>query len=234
MYSLYIPKYRDDPRSATLLTEELGSFMRLTGYSCDLLVSPGYLSTDDGTIAQFLEKLEEKLTAPGRRTVGLGLFYGTNGGDHTGGSPHSLLERHSALLASASRLEEIPLKVKASRDHRKMIFFLKVGRKAPKGRLDCGNKNAFLAAVTVKAVLIGSSNFSWNTYWNGGKAAPPKGEADLLLFTDEAYKEDVQRRLSGEKAPAPPMVLFVSLAGGKAPETYFKEILTDFLSHALN
>lgn len=231
MYSLYIPKYRDDPRSATLLPQELGNFMRLTGYSCDLLVSPGYLSTDDGTIGQFLEKLEERLTAPGKRTVGLGLFNGTNGGNRIGGSPHTPLERHSALLASVSRLEEIPLNVKTSRDHRKMIFFFEGGEEAPKDKLDSKNRDAFLDAVTVKAVLIGSSNFSWNTYWNGGKALPPKGEADLLLFTDEDYKEDVQERIGEETAQ---MVLFQSIAGGKAPETYFKEILTDFLSHALN
>lgn len=229
MYSLYIPKYQGVKTGGWPLPEELDHLMRVTGGSYDLLVSPGYLSKGEETIRKFWKEMGRELAVKPEHEVGLGLFFGMNREDKVAGTATPVLDANNAAIGSSPGLKRIAVDPKKGDDHRKMIFFLKVGRKAPKGRLDCGNKNAFLAAVTVKAVLIGSSNFSWTTYWNGGSLTPEKGEADLLMFVDERYRADVTNRIPGTR-----MVLFVSLAGGKAPETYFKEILTDFLSHALN
>lgn len=236
MYSLYIPKYEGDRASALALPNELSRFMAETKFQYDLLVSPGYLSKKSGTISNFLTQLEKDLTAPGTRKVGLGLFHGMNGTDSLAGTGTDLLGGHDLALSASARLEKLDLDAKKRKDHRKLIFFLKRGGWKPTWTLDSKSEAAFLDAVTVKAVLIGSSNFSWSTYWNGGNPTPQKGEADLLLFTDDTYMRNVQARIYELlQAPATPgPVLYKSLAGGDSPEAYFKAMLHEFLSHALN
>lgn len=265
MYSLYINKYATEKGNGngkgnknqirSILPELLGRFMRCTHYSCDLLVSPGYLSTTCNTINKFLIQIEKDLTA-GRnddeknRKVGVGLFHGMNGSRQAAPYGPEILCKHGETLSRIDRkgcLEEIQLDPKYRNDHRKMVFFFQRDKWDIQERLTGGNLESFLDDIQVKAVLIGSSNFSWSTYYNAGTGNTAKGEADLLMFEDDCYKKELQRMIEKGKTyeegrvvedeqetARSGMVLFESIAGGgENPGEFFKEILRDFLSNSL-
>lgn len=234
MYCLYIPKYQGTEREDLLLPEELTHFMEKTKYAYDLLVSPGYLSKTDATIQAFVTEMEGMLAPAADGAVGVGLFHGMNGHNAVTKGSTEILAVHSREIALKGKLTEIKVDSAKKNDHRKMIFFFERDGCTSLGSLDGGNKKDFLEKVKVKAVLIGSSNFSLSTYFNGGTGPAQKGEADLLLFLDDEYKEDVKGRIDGDNGSAgEKMVLFTSLAGGEDPGGYFKYILTDFLDHFL-
>ncbi len=237
MYSLYIPKYKGEETTGWLLPKELGCFMERTEYSCDLLVSPGYLSETDFTIEKFLHETAKRITKY-KETVGLGLFHGMNG-SHAVNVGETILDRHNDMLAGGSGLTRIAVNPAKTKDHRKMIFFFEKGQWDITHTLSKRNMEDFLANIAVKAVLIGSSNFSFRTYFNGEKRkisqTPKKGEADLFMFADEQYMENVKGRISGRNDPGVErMVLFESIVGGEDPGEFFKGILRDFLTYSLN
>lgn len=239
MYNLYIPKYQKDPTSARLLPEELGRFMRVTNYAYDLLISPGYLSKTDKTIDLFLTETEKTFTASGRGCmgrdrVGLGLFHGMNGHNPIAkGSTSTILGAHNAELTKRSWLEVIDVHPSMKEDHRKMIFFFERRGWTITNTLCKGTIEDFLEKIAVKAILIGSSNFCWNTYYNRGYATAGKGEADLLMFIDEGYKEMLKEAIGDTNSPENPMALFGMIACSKTPEKFFEDILRDFLTHSL-
>lgn len=243
MYSLYIPKYKGEMSSRSILPKKLGRFMNCTGYSYDLLVSPGYLSRTSGTIDKFLTEMEKELNTAGKRKVGVGLFHGMNGYNQITMGGTNVLCAHSMALTRSACLEEIAVDPKRLDDHRKMIFFFERNDWNITSTLDSGSMAAFLNKIVVKAVLIGSSNFSWNTYYDAGGKVPEKGEADLLMFVNEGYKREIQEIIEISQNPEgplslnpeePPMVLSKSIAGGERPEEFFKEILKNFLEYSLN
>lgn len=235
MYSLYIPKYKGEVASRSILPKELGHFMNCTGYSYDLLVSPGYLSRTSGTIDKFLTEMEKELAAAGKRKVGVGLFHGMNGHNLITMGGTNILRAHGIALTRSACLEEIAVDPKRLDDHRKMIFFFKRNDWDVTSTLDSGSMAAFLAKIVVEAVLIGSSNFSWSTYYDAGGRTPEKGEADLLMFVDESYKRAIQEMIeNSQDSEESPMVLSKSIAGGERPEDFFKEILKNFLEYSLN
>ncbi|HFI0633993.1 TPA: hypothetical protein ACGO0I_000676 [Streptococcus suis] len=80
----------------------------------------------------------------------------------------------------------IDLSTKTKKDHRKMVFFFDVfddKATAPLRNSPLRDKDVekFISSIKVHAVLIGSSNVSFETYYN---SPANKGEADLFLFTD--------------------------------------------------
>lgn len=235
MYSLYIPKYQRDLASALRLPEELGRFMEATDYAYNLLVSPGFLSRTDKTINGFLDRLEQGLSDPKNREkkVGLGLFHGMNGYNSVSkGSSLTVLAAHDAALLGRSGLEKIAVDPQKRDDHRKIIFFFKFLKEAVwdiTKSLNQGNMKDFLKQITVEAVLIGSSNFSWSTYYNAGRTLPEKGEADLLMFVDESYEATVAEGIMDTD-----MALFEMIACREEPMEFLKNILRDFLAHSLN
>lgn len=235
MYSLYIPKYKKKPGSSSILPKMLGHFMKCTQYSYDLLVSPGYLSRTDETIEKFLMKIEKNLAAGGPRSVGLGLFYGMNGYNNvtrgTKGNPDILSAHNNVLKNNCSQLKKIAVAPGKRKDHRKMVFFFKRGSWKIRDTLNSENYRVFLNSIEVKAVLIGSSNFSWSTYYDAETGTPAKGEADLLMFVDKSFKYYLLE--SGQLSEISEMVLFESIAGGENPEEFFKNILRDFLENSL-
>lgn len=235
MYSLYIPKYESDPSSALLLPKELSRFMAVTNYAYDLLVSPGFLSRTDKTIGQFLAETEATLTASGKRQVGLGLFHGMNGYNRVvKGHPPTLLDAHDATLAKSGGLVKISVNPQKRDDHRKMIFFFERGNWLITDTLNQKNMEDFLREIKVKAILIGSSNFSWSTYYNSGATTPQKGEADLLMFVDGNYREEIKREIDDSNLTEYPMALFEKFICRKDPEKFMEDILRDFLTHSLN
>ncbi|MGQ7374092.1 hypothetical protein ACTGW9_08185 [Streptococcus suis] len=88
------------------------------------------------------------------------------------------------LIGLSNHLTDLSTKTK--KDHRKMVFFFDVFddkataplRNSP---LTASKVKKFVASIKVHAVLIGSSNVSFETYYN---SPANKGEADLFLFTD--------------------------------------------------
>lgn len=250
MYSLYIPKYQDDEFSWTLLAETLGDFMyiirqndvklkkskeREAPYTYGLLVAPGFMSTEKPTIETFLVELARRVDSDMKLEVGVGLFYGNNGRRNVKGTSLTILETHNDLLTTTHGLTRIRLRAKKVYDHRKMVFVFQSKKwDFATEELNKGNVDKFIKDVTVKAVLIGSSNFSYNTYFNSGKK-PDKGEADLLMFTDAYYMHWMKDRIKTSDPPrASRMVLYRSIAGGKKPKQFFRDILKDFLDHSLD
>lgn len=94
------------------------------------------------------------------------------------------------LIGLSNHLTDLSTKTK--KDHRKMVFFFDIFKvDNPKGNpmhhlqnppLTASKVKKFVDSIKVHAVLIGSSNVSFETYYN---SPANKGEADLFLFTDE-------------------------------------------------
>lgn len=79
------------------------------------------------------------------------------------------------------------------KDHSKMIFFIKK-KESPcnkkSGQTTVKNDSDFnIDCAIVNAVLIGSSNQSYSTYFGTHKKAD-KGEADLLIIDGDSIKEN--------------------------------------------
>ena len=56
--------------------------------------------------------------------------------------------------------------------------------------IDHGNYASILKQIDVKGVAIGSSNFSYQTYGPlHGTLTANKGEADIFMFYDDAFKK---------------------------------------------
>ena len=95
--------------------------------------------------------------------------------------------------------------------------------------LDINNQDKFLDSIIVNAILLGSSNQSYSTYYGGKNKQADKGEADILLFTSDREESlrDVMYVEGG--------VIFKEIISdkNKDPHGYLKDILKDFLASAL-
>lgn len=146
----------------------------------------------------------------------------------------------------------------ASPDHSKMIFFIDGG--LPKANNDntysIENYEKWKKNLSVKAMVFGSSNFSFNTYFG----AFDKGEADILMFLADSCGKKYRRRIkdriktimegqnrevarsdaeggnnTNENNLAPgSMILSRSvLMYPHSPESFFKNALYDLLERSL-
>lgn len=242
LYSLYIPKYKNDTASASNLPDALGDFIRGLGSTCHMIISPGYLSKADTTIGSFWTELDKSIKSTGTSSVKLYIFRGMNGDVEiktkgtTGATvTKAILEVYDDIIGetrkwSKTKFENAEVDYGELNDHRKMIFFFQE-RKGKKwsGKLSRVNLSNFLKKITIKGILIGSSNFSYNTYYNGGSGKAEKGEADLFMFVDDNYQVAIRNKTSAGTG----MVLFKHEAGVEDPQKFFKKILKDFLENSL-
>lgn len=248
MYSFYIPKYEKDSLEFKI-TKVIKHFMRITDYKNDILSSPGYLSTTPKTISDFVNEFGKNIS-DGINPTNLGYFHGMNG-DITRRNTHYRFFARNCL-------KEIPIICTDKKDHRKMLFFFESNfqlhkglmETLPSGYLDKKSKNTFLSNITVNAVLIGSSNQSYSTYYGGASGKAQHGEADLFMFNDKMFAKYLYECLSVQPSPTeldhvfedPLMpnldnfdgcVLFNSIIGGENAHDYFKNILDEFLQSSL-
>lgn len=119
-------------------------------------------------------------------------------------------------------------------DHRKMIFFFNIKDEPPFDFdidvLSRETKDNFINSIVVNAVLMGSSNQSFQTYFGGKDGIADKGEADILMFVSESEIE-----VNGNNMHVNGTITFKALDGIPSyPREYLKQILIDYLDVAIN
>lgn len=100
------------------------------------------------------------------------------------------------------------------------------------GSITIDNYKEFLDTVVVRAVMIGSSNQNFTTYYGGSKKKADKGEADVFMFIGEKEIANDIININVENAN---IVVSESLnfkEDGTA-ENYLRNILEDFLKNNL-
>lgn len=127
------------------------------------------------------------------------------------------------------------MKISDRADHRKMLFifgFNDIFDSNPNFNiLNKSNFNDFLNAITVNAIMIGSSNQSYTTYFGGPHGKADKGEADVLMFaTDNDDLNSLRENMYVEGT-----VMFEEIIGTETvdPHDYLKNIMREFLSSSL-
>lgn len=231
MYTLYIPKYEGDS-IAFAITSVIRSFVSILPDECNLLMAPGFMSTGARTIKHFIDELE-KDTASRGQVVHIGLFHGMNGHYHVSSvSPAvTIKDYHYKQISASKHLKVITIGCKDRRDHRKMVFFCHFPGEVP-SRIDRRNYEDYLRHITIDGILMGSSNQSDKTYYGGGSGIADKGEADILMFDNEAFSSLIQ---SGNLPSADADIVLSKSIYPKEHDTqkFFKNILRDYLNENL-
>lgn len=100
------------------------------------------------------------------------------------------------------------------------------------GSITIDNYKEFLDTVVVRAVMIGSNNQNFTTYYGGSQKKADKGEADVFMFIGEKEIANDIININVENAN---IVVSESLnfkEDGTA-ENYLRNILEDFLKNNL-
>ena len=224
--------------------------IRCTGFENNLLVSPGYLSTSEGTIKNFFARFDQLLTTDNSGSIDIGFLRGMGSIAVFEG----LVRLHEKELRGAaghvmSFRPVINLET-TSKDHRKMLFFYShdgIGyypntEAEVNQRLTKQDALDFAHSITVNAIAIGSSNFSNNTYFGPFE----KGESDVILLAHDSMKRssDFTEIISAFRAASsgndnsgsnerstsiaeefPESVFSESIFCSKEPHDYLKDIL---------
>ena len=137
---------------------------------------PGYMSVNSKSISQFVNQINLS-----KHTY---FSQGMNGKNPINKN-FTIQDEHNSYYKG------IPFTFTEDTDHSKMIFFIK---KPYDFDIDSENERASISLLfdescdcfDIKAILIGSSNQSFTTYFRSAK----KGEADVLLINGDAINAD--------------------------------------------
>lgn len=227
LYISYIPKVKGDGLEFKIVTV-LKKCMRFYSENNNIISSPGYLS-HAGSVADFADQFKD--IVPTKDAVYISYFTGIGNGMTPLGT--TLIELHYDALESTGKFKRLNVCDANKTDHRKMMFFYGIDNYEKFNRLfeNAGMLNskvmeAFLDSITVNAVLIGSSNQSFTTYYGRGRRPADKGEADVLMFVGKNSSPIEEMYVDGT-------VIFEEICGVDDPHDYLKSILADFLKSAL-
>lgn len=227
LYISYIPKVKGDKREFKIVSV-LKKCMGYYSPNNNIMSSPGYLSHTKNVV-YFADQFKD--IVPFGDRVFISYFTGMEKKVPLLGT--TLVEQHYDELERTGKFKRLNVCDANKSDHRKMMFFYGIDDYAQfnsifndTGMLDSGRKETFLNSITVNAVLIGSSNQSFATYYGGRGCTADKGEADVLMFA-------VENSLSMENMYVDGTVLFEEICGADDPHDYLKSILADFLKSAL-
>lgn len=198
MYTIYIPKY-EKSRAKPLITEIIRGYMRYHRHECGIISAPGYMPTAVWRIDNFIENLCEdiqdcsKCTKPCKSPcdkVKISYANGMNGSNTIATTGKTITEKMEEAIAKTGGLDNLELNWAVKKDHRKMLFFFRKLREYPSSTpISLENYEQFLKTIEVTAVMIGSSNQSFHTYY---QTPAPKGEADIFMFSvDDPFGECV-------------------------------------------
>lgn len=185
------------------LAQLLHKYLEMTKCRDDILVSPGYLTANAGNVPAFLSNLDALVqgalvaqrTTPSRPVVEVQVLRGVNGtwainGRSASSGKTCILDCHTkeynnpspGFRYSAIRwIDPMPqAKHRAPQDHRKMLFFT--------------DPSSPVLNTRVNALAIGSSNFSWQTYFCDRF---DKGEADVFMFVEDDLTRGFARWVEG-------------------------------------
>ena len=166
MFSIIIKKNQGDAFPYGL-NEIIRTYIKLFGQNDVLIACPGYQSTTKPRIDDLCKEL--KRIAPKNK-----IFFANGMNGH-------LPEFYTGKTIHQCHVPTIDPMVFGGLDHSKCILFA--------DGASFKNKTA-----RIKALLIGSSNISYNTYINANKFAP-KGELDVFLLSEEEIGLEDFRRI---------------------------------------
>ena len=176
LYTVYIPKEKGDKDNNVV--KMLGLYEKITEYKNSIIMSPGYLSKSEHSINKFISSFKSEIL--GNKSTSIGILNGMNGAHINSEKTCTVLECHHSIIQKDKELIWIPLNCNNVVDHRKVIVFYTSNDSDKNVKLLSENQiDVFLEKVHVNAVLIGSSNQSYTTYFS--KKAP-KGEADIFMM----------------------------------------------------
>lgn len=176
IYTFFMKKFQKDkaPFPTTLVVKE---YLNLYGQNDIVISFPGYMGTTSKSIGKFLSKMCFPTNT--YFTVGMN-------GKNQMKFKSNVQNYHNSFFNKIKNINK-PLK-----DHSKMLFFLdpsSVNRglfNQNKEDVELEKAQSLLKGCKVKAVLVGSSNQSWNTYF---KDPADKGEADVFMINADFLKE---------------------------------------------
>ena len=178
IYTFFMKKFQKDkaPFPTTMVVQE---YLYLYGQNDIVISFPGYMGTTSKSIGKFLRNM--CFPANTYFTVGMN-------GKNQMKLKSNVQDYHNSFFNKIKNINK-PLK-----DHSKMLFFLDPNSvnggllNQKEGDIELKDAQLLLKGCKVKAVLIGSSNQSYNTYF---KDPADKGEADVFMIKDIALvKED--------------------------------------------
>ena len=132
---------------------------------------PGYMSTTKQTIQYYCTHLN--LNKSHRVTF----LEGVNGRRAVNGVTNNIQQEHNSYFNGVLN------NLSNGKDHSKMIFYLETEHDV-----------VSVENCTIKALLIGSSNQSYETYFGSSKKRN-KGESDIFIVRDDVFGEGVEEKL---------------------------------------
>lgn len=225
LYIIYLPKIEKEDKRERKLLKMLEAYSKQTGYENSIISSPGFLSTKNNTIREFLENLSRIIT--NNNKVELGFMNGMNGNTKIKGSNKTIKEAHYKIMKQYN-FDGIDIKVLNKRDHRKMMFFFTYKneehkRDVIKTKEEIDN---FLDQICVNAVLIGSSNQSNVTYFS---PVATKGEADIFMFNGKFKNKEINIESFNEIYKDSVITKSIGGIGDKDSDEFLNQILEDML-----
>ena len=162
-------------------------YLKKYGTDDIIIANPGYLSTAANTIGDFCNKFYV-----GNNVVML--TSGMNGIRKVGNS--TVLQEHIANfdLLKSKKQHSVAIHNKSinwSIDHSKCAFFLDHAD-TDEDNLKLEIDDNYLFNAKVKAILVGSSNMSFTTYYG---ATADKGECDIFIMDDTIFSEEDVRSI---------------------------------------
>ena len=176
-YIIVLKKIKNDHKPFPT-TRAIELYLNNFGQNDLILGAPGFLSYTTNTIKNFCSQFMA-LNKSGKNLIALS--YGMNGGKNARYSNTKIFDEHYKYFQPKTT------PFSTNDDHSKFLIFVE----------NCAKSNdeyvfnlENMKGSHVKAILIGSSNLSYLTYFGGNKSTADKGEADILFLNDSLFKND--------------------------------------------
>lgn len=239
MYTLYLPKYKGD-KTDFLVARVISKYMAATDYKYDLFSSPGYLSTKESKIDDYWKQFKKTVSCSPERKIVIGLTCGMNGNfsfSKSGISSTTYFKNIESLKKNGFSTFEV--RSREAPNHAKMLFFIETDWNITKP-INNNNRDRFLENLTVKALLIGSSNQSFSTFFHEPAS---KGEADILMFaedtggniSEEIWQDSIisSQAVLSQSTHLPEIIDSTGKEIEMSDETFLKNVFSKFLEQSL-
>lgn len=191
MYVIYGQKTRGDRIEDYPLNAQIRFLSDLFDNQCWIFSVPGHMSRDE-KVSDYIQRFNELISTYSDKEQYIAFGNGYNAttknkyAKEIDGNGHYLLRNYKVDLPAVKR-----------NNHAKMLFYFMWKDEEKRKKYEVGDEtlsreklNEFLGAVSVRAIIIGSSNQSHATYFN---ETADKGEADVLLLPSSSEpKEEIK------------------------------------------
>ena len=192
MYVIYGQKGKGDPQPFPI-NSQISFLSDLFKNQCWIFAAPGYMSRDEKA-KEYIERFDELIRCfsgheadTQKQYIAFGNGYNTSVEDEY----TTVIDKGTYAL----KTYKVDLPQTRRNNHSKMIFYFfwenaELKDKYAGGDLVLSRATAkeFLNGITVKAIIVGSSNQSYTTFFNN---SADKGEADVLLLPSRSKPGEV-------------------------------------------